>query len=174
MAGVTMNSGAGQQAARLGILLAALQGLRSSAVVKTDLASDLNILGGELAGHQEAGHGNVTAFSVHVEGPRQNLNPILQHEVFRIAGEALRNAFHHSRARRIEVHIRYDSRQLRVRVQDDGIGIDTGALRPGGRPEHWGLRGMRERAQGIGGQLEIWSASGAGTEVELTVAFDSP
>jgi signal transduction histidine kinase len=104
-----------------------------------------------------------------VEGAAQDLHPILRDEIYRIAGEALRNAFHHARARRIEVEIRYDARRFRVRVRDDGIGIDADLLSQGGRAGHWGLRGMRERAKSIGGQLEVWSEHGAGTEVELTV-----
>jgi len=48
---------------------------------------------------------------------------MLRDEIYRIAGEALRNAFHHAKARRIEVEIRYATRQLRVRVRDDGIGL---------------------------------------------------
>ena len=83
--------------------------------------------------------------------------------------EALRNAFHHARAGRIEVEIRYDARQFRVRVRDDGIGIDTSMIGQEGRSGHWGLKGMRERAESIGGQLEIWSERGAGTELELTI-----
>jgi len=80
----------------------------------------------------------------------------------------LRNAFRHARARRIEVEIRYDSSQLRVRVRDDGVGIDASVLQEG-RAGHYGLPGMRERAKSIGGQLEVWSEQGAGTEMELTI-----
>jgi signal transduction histidine kinase len=99
----------------------------------------------------------------------QHLHPLLRDEIYRITGEALRNAFHHARARRIEVEIEYDARQVRTRVRDDGIGIDASLLSHEGRPGHFGLRGMRERSKGIGGQLEVWSERGAGTEVELTI-----
>ena len=54
-------------------------------------------------------------------------------------------------------------------MRDDGIGIDATVLSQEGRPGHFGLRGMRERAKSIGGQLEVWSERGAGTEVELTI-----
>ena len=104
-----------------------------------------------------------------VEGTPRDLHPILRDEIYRIASEALRNAFHHARARGIEVEIRYDPRQLRVRLRDDGIGIDADVLRQEGREGHFGFRGMRERAKGIGGKLEIWSEQGAGTEVELII-----
>ena len=99
----------------------------------------------------------------------EDLQPILRDEVYRIAAEALRNAFHHARARQIEVEVRYDALQLRVRVRDDGIGIDASVLSGEGHSGHFGLSGMRERAKAIGGQLEVWSEHGAGTEIELTV-----
>ena len=73
-----------------------------------------------------------------------------------------------SRARRIEVEILYEVRKLRIRVRDNGIGMDASVLDEG-REGHWGLPGMRERARAIGGQLEVWSEQGAGTEVELTI-----
>jgi signal transduction histidine kinase len=67
------------------------------------------------------------------------------------------------------VEIRYDVDQLRVRLRDDGKGIDPKILVDGRRPEHWGIPGMRERAQRIGAKLAFWSEGGAGTEVQLTV-----
>jgi signal transduction histidine kinase len=118
---------------------------------------------------QSAADGTQSDFSVEVEGTPLGLNAIVRDEVYRIVGEVLRNAFHHARARQIEVQIRYDARRLRIRVRDDGIGIDPMLLSDEGRPGHWGLRGIRERAQHIGGQLEVWSEHGAGTEVELTI-----
>jgi len=147
----------------------AVQGLRSSTVVTNDLANAIEALGEELAAHQSAANGDATGFSVDVEGTPQDLHPIQRDEIYRIAGEALRNAFHHARARQIEVEVRYDARQLRVRVRDDGIGIDASVLSGEGHSGHFGLRGMRERAKAIGGQLEVWSEHGAGTEIELTV-----
>jgi signal transduction histidine kinase len=97
------------------------------------------------------------------------LHPNLRDEVYRITGEGLRNAFRHARARRIEVEIRYDERELRVRIRDDGRGIAASVLSDEGRAGHWGLPGMRERAQRIGGTMDLWSELGAGTEVELRI-----
>ena len=147
----------------------AVQDLRASTLATNDLANALEALGGELAAHQSATRGDVIGFSVEVEGEQQGLDPILRDELYRIGGEALRNAFHHARARRIEVEIRYEPRRLQVRVRDDGNGIDAGVLSRGGRSGHFGLSGMRERAKRIGGQLDVWSALGAGTEVELSI-----
>ena len=147
----------------------AIQGLRSPAVATTGLLSALEVLGKEMAAHQNTAGGKATAFSLQMHGTPQDLDPILRDEIYRIAGEALRNAFRHARAREIEVEIRYDARQLRVRVRDNGVGIDASVLRRDGRPGHFGVSGMRERAKSIGGQLEVWSEHGAGTEVELTI-----
>jgi signal transduction histidine kinase len=145
----------------------AVQGLRSSTVVTNDLAVAIQTLGKELAtkGTSE----NAPAFGVAVAGTQRDLNPILRDDVYRIAGEAVRNAFQHAQARRIEVEIHYSDRQLRVRVRDDGRGVDTHVLSDKGRSGHWGLPGMRERAKLVGGELEIWSQLDSGTEIELRV-----
>jgi len=115
---------------------------------------------------------------VEVEGTTRDLHPILRDEVYRIAGEAVRNAFKHAEAKRIEVEIRYDERQLRVRVRDDGKGIDAKHLDEQGRGGHYGLPGMRERAKLMGGKLTVWSELDVGTEVELRIpasrAYDKP
>jgi signal transduction histidine kinase len=146
----------------------AVQGMRSSAEITNELSQAVEVLGKELAEQQRAANGDAPAFSVEVEGASRDLHPILRDEVYRMAGEAMRNAFRHAQARRIEVEIRYDARELRVRVRDDGIGIDASVLQEG-RAGHYGLPGMRERAKSIGGQLDVWSEHGAGTELELTV-----
>ena len=147
----------------------AVQDLRGSTVVASSLAEAVEALGETMTEDRKAEDQDPTAFSVEVEGTPENLHPILRDEVYRIAAEALRNAFHHARARRIEVEIRYDPHRFRVRVRDDGIGIHANVLSQDGRPGHWGLRGMRERAKHIGGELEVWSEHGAGTEIELSV-----
>jgi signal transduction histidine kinase len=94
---------------------------------------------------------------------------LLQDEIYRIAREVLRNAFQHACASRIEAAIHYDPNLFRLRIRDDGKGIDPTVLQDGARTGHWGLPGIRERAKRIGARLALWSESGAGTEVELTV-----
>jgi signal transduction histidine kinase len=144
----------------------AIQGLRSSTIETNDLAAALNSLAAELAANRVKQDSPVVG--VQVEGTSRDLHPILRDEVYRIAGEALRNAFKHAQAKRIEVEIRYDERQLRLRVRDDGKGIDAKHLNEDG-PGHYGLRGMRERAKLLGGKLAVWSELDAGTEVELRI-----
>lgn len=145
----------------------AVQGLRSSTLVTNDLALAIQTLGEELAANETTQ--NPPLFNVAVEGKLRDLNPMLRDDVYRIAGEALRNAFHHAQPRRVEVDIHYDDRQLRVRVRDDGRGTSAELLANKGRSGHWGLQGMRERAKLLGGHLEIWSELDSGTEIELRI-----
>ena len=142
----------------------AVQGLRASTIEDNDLALAIRTLGEELAGANNAPRR--PHFNVQVEGPPQNLRPIVRDEVYRVTGEALRNAVVHAAAQRIEVEIRYDEQQLRVRVRDDGKGIDPQHLSDDGRGGHFGLRGMRERSSLLGGKLTVWSERDSGTEVE--------
>jgi ligand-binding sensor domain-containing protein/signal transduction histidine kinase len=156
----------------------AIQDLRSQPSLESNLLKLLTLAGEELATGQD-GQSKTAKFRVRVEGERayslkalagkRNLNPLIQDEAYRIARELLRNAFQHANASEIEAEIRYESRAFRLRVRDDGKGIDANFLEAGGRTGHWGLTGMRERAKRIGGQLEIWSNTGAGTEVELMI-----
>src|SRR5467141_1978129 len=145
----------------------AVQGLRSSTTVTNDLARAITTLGQELAVAES--NPNAAKFHVEVEGTTRDLHPILRDEVYRIAGEAVRNAFKHAQARLIEVEIRYDERQLRVRVRDDGKGIDAKVLGRDGRAGHFGLHGMTERAKLMGSKLTVWSEVESGTEIEVTI-----
>jgi signal transduction histidine kinase len=145
----------------------AVQGLRASAVETNDLVSAVRILGEELGAADT--NQNSVVFEVEVEGVPRNLHSILRDEVYRIAAEALRNAFRHAHAQRIEVEILYGERWLRLRVRDDGKGIDPKFLSADGRAKHYGLHGLRERAQLVGGKLTVWSKLDSGTEVDLSI-----
>lgn len=144
----------------------AVQGLRSSTLAGNDLARALSTLGEELARDHS---GVAPGCSVQVEGAPRLLAPLVHDDVYRIAAEALRNAFRHADAKRIEIEIRYGQRIFRVRVRDDGKGIDPTVLAGGGRDRHYGLAGMHERAGLIKGKLTIWSERDSGTETELIV-----
>jgi signal transduction histidine kinase len=139
-----------------------IQGLRSFDSPRSELAAALSRVQRELAltGDVE--------FRVIVVGRQKPLQPLIQDEVYRIGREALLNAFAHSRAQRIELEIEYTDNDLRMRIHDNGCGIDPRVLEAG-RTGHWGLTGMRERAKRIGGSLKISSAAGAGTELELSI-----
>ena len=107
-------------------------------------------------------------FRVVVEGKPIALHPLIREEVYRIAREAMTNAFRHSQASKIEVEIKYAARSLRILVRDNGCGVDPEVLQTG-REGHWGLSNMRERAEKIGAKFAVLSRAGAGTEVELSV-----
>jgi ligand-binding sensor domain-containing protein len=117
----------------------------------------------------EAAPDHASNYQIVVEGSLRELHSLVREESYAIGREALINAITHSRGQHIEAEIIYEPRQFRVRIRDDGRGIDPAILDTGGRADHWGLRGMRERAEKIGGKLQVWSRPGAGTEVELTV-----
>lgn len=142
----------------------AVEGLRSSTQESSELVLAIRSLGEEFAAADDA---QSVAFRVDAEGTPRPLHGIVRDEIYRIAGEALRNAFQHSHARRIEVEFHYNDRDLRPQVRDNGVGIDARALADGGQPGHRGLPGMRERAELIGGKLTVWSAPDSGTEIEF-------
>ena len=81
------------------------------------------------------------------------------------------NALRHSQATKIEVEVQYLGDLLRVFVRDNGRGIKPEAVQKGS-DSHWGLRGMRERAENIGARFGIWSRTGAGTEVCVALPVD--
>ncbi|HZE68996.1 MAG TPA: two-component regulator propeller domain-containing protein [Pyrinomonadaceae bacterium] len=118
---------------------------------------------------EEIPQGADATFKTVVEGRVRELHPMVREECYWIGREAVVNALTHSNGRKVEVEITYDPRQFRLRVRDDGRGIDPKILEEGGRSDHWGLQGIRERAQKIGGQLKLWSRPETGTEVELII-----
>jgi signal transduction histidine kinase len=144
----------------------AVQGLRTSAFETNDLANAITAIAEELT--SGASTVDPPAIDVEVEGTARNLNPVVRDEAYRIASEALLNACRHAQARQIKVEIQYEKRQFRLQVRDDGKGIDEEIIRqqPAG---HYGLPGMRERAEIVGGKLYVWSKLDSGTQIELSV-----
>jgi signal transduction histidine kinase/ligand-binding sensor domain-containing protein len=145
----------------------AVHQLRSGGSFAMDLGQAMTNFGRELMSGSASE--DTPELGVQVEGAQRVLNPIVRDEVYRIAAEALRNAIRHAKAHRIEVEIRFDKEHLRLRIRDDGKGIDRSVLDKEHAPGHWGLRGMRERAKLVGGKFEVWSEIDSGTEVELSV-----
>jgi signal transduction histidine kinase/ligand-binding sensor domain-containing protein len=143
----------------------AIHNLRASTTVTNELAQAVTALGSEMSHEMPA---NSAGFRVVVEGSPHHLHPILRDEAYAIAREAVRNAFRHAQAHSIEVEITYNATSFRLRVRDDGKGIDPAILAEG-RTGHYGVPGMRERAKRIGGKLDVWAETGAGTEVELNI-----
>lgn len=140
----------------------AVRGLRSTSSNTDNLETAFSQI------RQQLGNGEVKDYRVIVEGKPLQLHPIIRDEAYRIGREALVNAFHHSQADNIEVELEYSPKNLRLIVRDDGAGIDQHVLQSG-KDGHWGLAGMRERAESIGARLRVWSREHAGTEVELVI-----
>ncbi len=139
-----------------------LRGIRSSQLGDLDLGQALSRVPQELAASSDI------AFRVRVEGCPRCLRPVLLDDVYRIGREAIANAFQHAGATNIEVEIEYAANRLRMLVQDNGCGIDAQMLQSG-KAGHWGLKGIRERAERIGAKLNLFSNPGAGTQVVLTI-----
>jgi signal transduction histidine kinase/ligand-binding sensor domain-containing protein len=145
----------------------AVHDLRFGGSTTNDLAQAISNFGKELLSIPTGE--SVPEFRAQVEGTPRNLNPIVRDEAYRIAAEALRNAFRHAKASQIEMEIWYDERQLRLRIRDDGKGIDPRLVDGNRSTGHWGLHGMRERAKLMGGAVDVWSELDSGTEVELKI-----
>jgi signal transduction histidine kinase/ligand-binding sensor domain-containing protein len=145
----------------------AIHDIRTVSEADGEFVGEISKLGTELAAERSVP--DVATFRVVVEGNPKAINPFVKDEIYRIAREALRNAYGHAQARTVEAEVRFEDKLLRVRVRDDGVGIDEKHLGEAGRSGHYGLRGMRERARQIGGQLEVWTQVGAGTEIELRI-----
>jgi signal transduction histidine kinase len=162
----TLDSAIDQASEAIGEARDAVQGLRSSAFDESDIVEAITAMAEELT--SDTSTPESPAIDVEVEGARRDLNANVRDEAYRIAGEALRNAFRHANAKQITVEIRFDPRHFQLSVRDDGKGIDEQAMRsqPTG---HFGLHGMRERAELFGGKLEVWSKLGSGTQLELSI-----
>jgi signal transduction histidine kinase len=143
----------------------AIQGLRSVPMAKGSLAELLTATSQDLAKSQNA----QPIFDFIEEGERRTLSAASGDEICRIAVEILRNAYRHANAHHIEAEVRYEEQIFRLRIRDDGKGMDPKVLKEGGVAGHFGLRGIRERAHRIGATLDIWTEVGAGTEAQLTV-----
>lgn len=117
---------------------------------------------------QDLGGAVHTDLRLTVEGETRTLKPLVREELYLIGREALANAFRHSHASQIEAVIQYAREGVRIAIRDNGLGIDSAILERG-RSGHFGLSGMRERAERIDAKLNMSSAPNAGTEIEVFV-----
>lgn len=140
----------------------AVRGLRSPAKRMGSLGEALARVPNDLGFPPTAG------FRVAVLGTERALREGLYEEVYRIGSEAIVNACRHSRASEIEVEVEYRPTELRIAVRDNGCGMAPQDVQCG-RDGHWGLKGMRERAERVDARLRLWSRVAIGTEVELCV-----
>ena len=137
-----------------------------------DLRSDeldqreLSVVLPQIAERMAAG----AALEAHVQviGTPRRLSPMTEKNLVRIFQEAMANAVKHAGAKTIDVELRYGPEFLVLWVRDDGSGFDTERIIPLG-VGHYGLTGMRERAERIGGKLTLTSKLGQGTELFVEV-----
>lgn len=96
------------------------------------------------------------------------LASIAEEEILQITREALTNAARHSGADEIKIRVSYERNKLRIVIEDNGRGMDLTAP-TARRTGHFGLVGMRKRAEVLGGRLTIASTAGQGTSIDLSV-----
>jgi signal transduction histidine kinase len=139
---------------------AALSSLRSSNPDQNDLAEALRRAG------EECQIDSSTHIVVTVHGSGKEMQPLVRDEIYRIGYEAISNACSHSGGTQVSVSLEY-GRDFKLSIRDNGRGMDANTL-AFGKPEHYGLQGMRERARQIGAKLAI-SSSPEGTQIKLLV-----
>ena len=136
--------------------------LRASALEGHDLAAAIQ------SGTLLLTAGSGVEVAVVVTGPVTELSEEMEQHLLRIAQEAVTNVLKHAGARKIWVKIHIEERKLYLRIVDDGCGFDQHDVFSS-RGGHFGLIGMRERAERLGGELRLASHPGEGTQVEVTV-----
>ena len=139
---------------------AALNSIRTSTIETNNLAAALR------RALEECRQDSMeTSFSVF--GEAKDMQPIVRDEIYRVAYEAIRNACTHSMCKQLNVELKY-SNDLKLRVSDDGIGMDP-VIADRGKDGHLGFPGMRERVGRIGGEITVVSSPGSGTEIIVVV-----
>jgi signal transduction histidine kinase len=111
-------------------------------------------------------HAGSCSTSLEILGQQRAIDGAASHELLRVAQESVANAVKHGHATHIQVALAFDSTHIRLTVRDDGCGFDPAQPVP---PGHFGLIGLRERVQKLGGALEIQSAPGSGTTIDARV-----
>ena len=140
---------------------AALRSLRASTTESNDLA------GGFRRAIDECRSDSSAEMPFSVQGRARELHPVVRDEIYRIGYEAIRNACVHSQASRIEVGLEY-GHDITLQISDNGVGIDATVIETG-KEGHFGLRGMRERAERIGAKFTLAGGPGTGTAIRLIV-----
>jgi signal transduction histidine kinase len=158
---------AGQVEALKGVTRAAmdelrrsLQGLRAPGLGERPLAEALHALS------VETGQRTGLEVACSIDGETGRLSPVVAETLWRVAQEALTNAARHAQARHAAVRLRVTPSAAVLRVQDDGRGLAPGAGAP---PGHFGLAGLRERVEGVGGELVVEGQAGVVVEARVPI-----
>ena len=137
--------------------------MRSQALEDSDLPTSLSSSARRLTANTG------TQAQIRVSGPYRKIDPAIESNLLRIGQEAINNAVKHAKAGLIDVGLEFDPGLVRLSVRDDGCGFDGNAPAAPSEQGHFGLLGMRERAEQIGGKLTVKSNRGSGTEVSVEV-----
>jgi signal transduction histidine kinase/ligand-binding sensor domain-containing protein len=140
---------------------AALNSLRASTTERNDLAAALRRAIAECHGQ------GLADVSFSVTGDSREMHPVVRDEIYRIGYEAIRNSCAHSGGNRLQVSLEY-AHDLTLHISDNGVGIDS-EIAQTGKKGHYGLPGMRERAERIGSKFTLASSPDSGTDVTLVV-----
>jgi signal transduction histidine kinase/ligand-binding sensor domain-containing protein len=146
---------------------ALIEGRVALASLRVAIVEDNDLTAAFRRAADECKTGSSITISMTVTGRHRELHPIVRDEIYLIGYEALRNACVHSHCATIDIELSY-GRDFRLTVRDNGCGIPE-QIQESGKPGHFGLASMRERALRIGGKLTMTSSSGTGTEVSLVV-----
>jgi PAS domain S-box-containing protein len=139
-----------------------MQALRPQALEEKQLSEALKDL------IEKMTRGTTVKAEFTLQGEQQKLPPEWETNLLRIGQEVLTNVLRHAHASAFDVQLIFDSREIRLTLRDDGCGFD-----PQRRHEGFGLQGMRERAEGMGGHLSIESANGKGTMISIVLPLAS-
>ena len=159
-----MHLGSAHQLARAALADAreSIWNMRSQVLERSDLGEALDGILRRLT------EGTGITPHLRVEGDRRRLAPVVENNLLRVGQEAMTNACKHAAPRRIQVALAFSKRSVRLEVEDDGHGFVRGP-EPVGERRSFGLVGIRERAELLGGTAEIQSTPGLGTRVVVTV-----
>jgi signal transduction histidine kinase len=161
--------------ARVPTLLAELQKLtrssmdglrRSLANLRTSGLGDRPLTGSLQTLCAEAGRRSGSAVDCRVAEGADSLPPAVAEVLWRVAQEGLTNVEKHAHAQRVEVNLALPPKEVVLRVSDDGVGLPRGAE---DKPGHYGLRGLRERVEGLGGAFTVAPAGSSGTVIEARI-----
>ncbi len=145
----------------------AVSDLRSSEKVDQHVESGLSAIAAAAAHLRK--DGNTPSWQLVTTGPVREIHRTVLYEAYQVAREARSNAYRHANADTITVAVRYGAETFEVTVTDDGVGFDDVQLTAARSQRRWGVQGMKERMDRLGGTLEIRSRSLEGTRVVLSV-----
>jgi signal transduction histidine kinase len=139
--------------------------LRSQALDESDLPTALSETAKRMT------HGTQVRTEVRVVGTSRRLSGMIENNALRIAQEALTNALKHANPSQVIIELRFEPHNLTLSVEDDGRGFET-AGPTAAADGHFGLHGMRERVEHVGGQLALNSSPGQGTRIVASIPLD--